>query len=534
MNPVNDCGSVVPADITDTTGHNTTDEAREPLRRGSLSLVMTAVLLSTCLAALDQTIMAAALPTIVGQLHGFDVLSWVFTAYVITAGVSTPLYGKLVDMYGRRPLYLFALITFLAGSLFAGVAQSMMQLIVFRAVQGLGAGGILVLSLVVIADVVPFKQRGKYMGLYGAVLGVASIGGPILGGFFTDHLTWRWVFFINLPLGALALAIMLIALRLPRKRTSHRVDILGFLLLAGTATCVTLFTSWGGTRYAWSSTMIIGLAVASLVLFTLFILAERTAVEPLIPLRLFRNRTIALACVANMLIFTVVNGAATFMPMFLQLVSGRTATDTGLLTIPMVAGLMFSSVVGGGLITKLERYKWSPVLGCLLATVDTFLFSTMHRNTPWFLVITYFVVFGLALGLVMQPLTLGVQATAPEQDLGVATATAAFSQRIGGAFGLAALGALFASRLSAELAVHVPAGAAAQLTGATSQISPEQVRALGEPLRGNVQNAFMDSISTVFLWSVPVMALAFVLTLFLKNIRLTETEVRSELETLGV
>jgi EmrB/QacA subfamily drug resistance transporter len=435
-------------------------------------------------------------------------------------------------MLGRRALVVSALVAFLVGSLSAGAAQSMSELIAARAVQGFGAGGLMVLTLVVIADIVPLSQRGKLMGLYGLVLGAASLVGPVVGGLLTDHFGWRWAFLINLPLGGLALTVVLVALRLPKRPTSRPVDALGFFTLSGAVISTTLLTSWAGVRNAWGSPTILGLAATAGALTVAFLLVERTALDPLIPLRLFTNRTIAVAFVVNMLLFTVVNGCATFMPMFLQLVTGRTATDSGLLTAPMVVGLMVSSIGAGALITRFQRYVWAPVVGCALASLVVGLMSLLGPRSSQLVVIADFVAFGIALGLIMQPLTLGVQASAPESDIGAATATTAFAQRIGGAVGLATLGALFTGRLGTELAHRLPHGAQANgLAGGS--ITPASLSRLPAAVQQGVEAAYLASITTVFRVSVVVMTIAFVLTLLLRNIRLSDTEVRSDLDTLS-
>ncbi|WP_189921126.1 MDR family MFS transporter [Kitasatospora xanthocidica] len=498
------------------------DAARSPLSRRQLVVVMTALLLSMSLGALDQTVVATALPAIVGDLHGLKYTSWLFTAYILASGISTPMYGKLADLYGRRKLYLFALVAFLTGSALAGAAQSIFQLIAFRAIQGVGAGGLMVLTLTIIADIVPTRERGKYMGLYGAVLGLSSVAGPLIGGYFVDHTTWRWVFYINLPLGLVALVVASTALKLPVRHRGGKIDYPGFVTLAGALTCLVLATSWGGTKYAWSSTTILGLFAGMAVCIAAFVVAERYAPDPLIPLRLFTVRTVVFACLASMLVFTAVNGLATFIPMFLQLVTGITATNTGLLTLPLMVGLMFSSVIGGNMITKTERYKWSPMLGAVIGALTMFLLSTMNEHTGWWLLAVYVTILGAGLGLMMQPLVIAVQVTVERRDLGVGTATAAFSQRIGGSIGLAALGALFAHQYEHGLAKHLtPAQVAA--VPSDGSVSPTVVNALPAAVRDGLRLAFSDALTDVFFWLTPVMIGVLILSAFLKNVHLDQS-----------
>jgi EmrB/QacA subfamily drug resistance transporter len=508
-------------------GTSTPDDTVEPAEEQGLYprkktlIIFAGLLLCMALGALDQTVVATALPTIVGELHGVEQATWLFTAYIIAAGVSTPMYGKLADLYGRRGLYIFALLTFLAGSAMAGAAQNMSELIAFRAVQGLGAGGLMVLTLTIIGDIVPLSQRGAYMGLYGAVLGLSSLAGPLVSGVFTDHLSWRWLFYINLPLGVAGLLILLTQLKLPRRRNSRPIDILGFLVLAGAVVGITLATSWGGGKYAWSSPTVLGLIIGAAVLLVAFVLIEMRVPEPLIPLRLFREPTMALACLASMVVFTAINSLTTFGPMFMQLVTGISATNTGLLMLPTMLGLIASSVIGGALINKTHRYKWSPMLGCAIGAGAFAMLAVMGLDTGWMMLSLALIVFGLGLGLAMQPLVIAVQATANRADLGVATATVAFSQRIGGAVGLSALGALFSNRFAEALTRHLSPEQSAQLP-ADGSLTPEAIRHLPDALRIGLQETFSDALTVVFTWGVPLLLAGLVLSAFLKNKRLDE------------
>ncbi|MEU1752764.1 MDR family MFS transporter [Micromonospora matsumotoense] len=480
-----------------------------------------AMMICSALGSLDLTIVSTAAPTIVGQLEGVQYLSLLFTIYIIVAGVTTPLYGKLADLYGTRRLYIFAISAFLVGSALSGAAQSMAQLIVFRALQGVGAGGLSVLTMTVVAEIVPLRERGRFMGMFGAVLGVGAIAGPLLGGVLTDQLSWRWIFYINLPLGLLALAAIIWQLKVPPKKSTMPIDYLGFILLAALIADITLLTSRGGVQDPWSSPIILGMATAGVVLVVLFVWRELRAPEPIMPPRLFRIPSITFACLANVMVHTWITVIGAFVPMFIQLAMGINAFNSGLLQLPMVFGLMVVSIVGGNLITKWRRYKWSPVLGSALAVPSLLLFATMTPDTNLWLVITYMVVFGLIVGLCMQPLIVAIQATAPERDMGSATAAGAFSQRIGGSLGFAALAALFSSRLSAELSHRLPADAAARIPSDGS-ISPGDLQALPVDLRLVVESAFADTIRSVFLWTIPLMILALVFSLMLKDVRIDE------------
>ncbi|WP_083971036.1 MDR family MFS transporter [Actinoplanes awajinensis] len=492
-----------------------------PLGRSSMRIVVIAMMICSALGSLDLTIVSTAAPTIVGQLDGVQYLSLLFTTYIIVAGVTTPLYGKLADLYGTRRLYIFAISAFLVGSVLSGAAQSMIQLIVFRAVQGVGAGGLSVLTMTVVAEIVPLRERGKFMGMFGAVLGVGAIAGPLLGGILTDQLSWRWIFYINLPLGLIALVAIVRELKLPPKKSTAPIDYAGFFLLAALIADITLLASWGGAQYAWSSPIIIALAAGAMVLVALFVMRELRAPEPIMPPRLFRIPSITFACLANVMVHTWVTVIGTFVPLFIQLAMGISAFNSGLLQLPIVFGLMVVSIVGGGLITKWRRYKWSPVLGSALAVPSLLLFATMTPDTSLWLVVTYMVFFGLTVGLCMQPLMVAIQATAPERDMGSATATGAFSQRIGGSLGFAALAALFSIRLSAELSQRLPAGTAARIPSDGS-ISPMDLRALPADLRAAVELAFAHTIRSVFLWTIPLMVLALVFSLMLKDVRIDE------------
>lgn len=480
-----------------------------------------ALLLGMLLAALDQTIVSTALPTIVSELGGLDHLSWVVTAYLLAATAATPLWGKLGDQYGRKKLFQAAIIIFLIGSALCGVAQNMPQLIGFRALQGLGGGGLMVLSMAIVGDLVTPRERGKYQGLFGAVFGATSVLGPLLGGFFTQHLSWRWVFYINLPIGVVALLVIAAVLHIPVRREKHTIDYLGTFLIASVATCLILVASLGGTTWDWGSAQIIGLAVLAVVLLIAFVAVERRAAEPVLPLKLFRIRTFSLVAVISFVIGFAMFGAMTYLPTFLQVVHGITPTMSGVHMLPMVLGLLLTSTASGQIVSRTGRWKVFPLAGTALTAAGLLL---LHRLTPdsstWEMSL-YFFVFGAGLGLVMQVLVLVVQNAVSYQDLGVATSGATFFRSIGASFGVAIFGTVFTNRLTGQLESalagrSVPPGADAERLAA----DPRAIQMLPADLRPSILNAYSTSITDVFLYASPVVLVAFVLAWFLREDKL--------------
>jgi EmrB/QacA subfamily drug resistance transporter len=469
------------------------------------------------LAMLDQLIVGTALPRIVGSLGGVAHLSWVVTAYVLASTVTTPLYGKLGDMYGRKTLFMTAIVVFLAGSALAGLSQTMAELIAFRAVQGLGAGGLMVSAIAIIGDLVSPRERGQYMGYIMAVMMIATIGGPLLGGFITDSFSWRWIFYINLPIGGAALAYLATTLHLPKRRVEHRVDYLGAAILAVGTTAIVLVSTWGGTKYAWRSPQIIGLAALAVMALIAFLRVEARAAEPILPLHIFRNRNFTLVTSVSFLAGLAMFGAITFLPLYQQTVQGASATISGLLLTPMMVGVMITSLIAGQITTRTGRYKALPILGAGGMAVGMYLLSLLGVNTSRATSGLYIVVLGLGMGFLMQTTTLVAQNSVPPRDIGVASSSRLFFQQIGGSIGVSAFGAIFARRLQGAL-TSVSSGV--HLTTGGGQFNPATVKALPAAVQHGVFYAIAHAVQGVFLWALPGMLLAFALAWFIKEVPL--------------
>ena len=485
----------------------------------ALATVFGALMLGMFLAALDQTIVSTALPTIVGDLGGIDHLSWVVTSYLLAATASTPLYGKLGDMYGRKPVFLAAILIFLAGSLLSGLSRSMGELIAFRGLQGVGAGGLMVGAQAIIADIVPPRERGRYMGLIGSVFAVASVAGPLLGGFLVEAISWRWVFYVNMPIGAAAVLVVAFRLHLHTPPLRHDIDYLGALLLTAGVSAVILVTTWGGNEYAWASAVIVGLAVAGAALLAVFLWHERRAAEPVIPLGLFRSSVFRVASSLGFLIGLAMFGAIIFIPLFLQLVYGVSPTSSGLRMLPLMAGLLGASIMSGRAISRIGRYKVFPIAGTAVTALGMLLLSRLEVDTAPWVASVYMLVLGIGIGLVMQVLVLVVQNDAPMRDIGVATSTATFFRSMGGSLGVALFGAIFAGRLGNELA-SLPGDVAARLGGGGVNVSPEEVHALPPELRHDFLVAFVDALQPVFLVGAALTVGAFALSWLLREVPL--------------
>ncbi|RSN60156.1 MFS transporter [Actinomadura sp. WAC 06369] len=500
------------------------DEPAEPAMPAGRELyaVLGALMLALLLAALDQTIVSTALPTIVSDLGGLNHLSWVVTAYLLAATASTPLWGKLGDQYGRKRLFQTSIVVFLIGSALCGIAQGMTELILFRALQGLGGGGLMVLAIAIVGEVVPPRERGRYQGLFGAVFGVSSVCGPLLGGWFVDNLSWRWVFYVNLPIGVVALAVIAVVLRAHGERERHRIDYAGTLLIVGWAVGLVLVTTWGGTTYDWVSPQIIGLAGASAVLIAVWVLVERRAAEPVLPPKLLAHPVFAIGSAVGFVVGFAMFGALTYLPIFLQIVHGVSPTLSGVYLLPMMLGMLVTSIGSGQIVSRTGRYKVFPVLGTPIIAVALYLLSQLDETSSTLAMSLRFALLGLGLGMVLQILVIAVQNAVPYGDLGAATSGVTFFRQIGGSFGVAVFGAVFSNTLASNvdaIARDLPPG----FDPGAVQGDPTLLDRFPAQVRNEVLHAYADSIDTVFFWAVPVAAVGFLLALFLRETPLRET-----------
>jgi EmrB/QacA subfamily drug resistance transporter len=483
-------------------------------------VVFSGLLLVMLLAALDSTIVATALPTIVGELGGLAHISWVVTAYLLAQTIVTPIYGKLGDLYGRKSVLQFAIVLFLIGSALCGLSRSMTHLIMFRAIQGLGGGGLMVTTQAVVGDIIPARERGRYQGIFGAAFGAASIAGPLIGGYFTTVLTWRWIFYINLPVGIIALIVLAATLPAQRSYSQHAVDYVGAALLALSLAALVLVTDIGGTGYPWSSPLIIGLVVVAVVGLIGFILVERRAREPILPLRLFRIKEVWLTSMMGLITGFVLLGSVTFLPLFLQVVKGLSPTASGLQMIPLMGGTLVTSIIAGQIASRTGRYKIFPIIGTAMVTLSLILFSRMMPQTSTLTISFYMLLLGSGLGFVMQMLIIAVQNAVDYRDLGVATSNAILFRFIGGSLGTALLGAILATQLSENLRRLVPGGAD---ISTLNSITPQSLAAISPALRAAYTEAFVASLSTVFLVAAAISLLGLVLSFLLPERPLRET-----------
>jgi EmrB/QacA subfamily drug resistance transporter len=494
----------------------------EPETHRSVAVVFTGLMLVLLMAALDQTIVSTALPTIVGDLGGLSHISWVVTAYLLAQTAVTPVYGKLGDIYGRKIVLQIALVVFLIGSALCGAAQNLDELIAFRALQGLGGGGLMVGAMAAIGDVVSPRERGRYQGLFGAVFGLASVIGPLLGGFLTTTLSWRWIFYVNLPIGVLAFAVLAATLPSRQDEAHHRIDYLGAVVLAAALTSIVLLSTLGGTSYGWGSPQIIGLGALAVVLIVAFVLIEHRAAEPVLPPHLFRDRVFSVTSAIGLVVGFALFGSVTYLPLFLQVVLGASPTGSGLQILPLMAGLLITSIGSGQMISRTGRYRPFPIAGTAIMVVGLFLLSTMGPHTSGATASAFMFVLGLGLGLTMQVLVLAVQNAVDYKDLGVATAGATLFRNIGGSVGTAVLGAVFANRLTAELASALPRAAGGSV-GTGSGLNTAAIRRLPGPLHEAYLTAFTNALSTVFIVAACVAAAAFLLSWALEQRPLRET-----------
>jgi EmrB/QacA subfamily drug resistance transporter len=491
----------------------------------NVKVVLPGLMLAMLLAMLDNMIIGTAMPRIVGELGGIDKLSWVVTAYILGTTVSTPIWGKLGDLYGRKNIFLASIVIFLVGSALSGAAgeinpgSGMTQLIAFRALQGLGAGGLMVGAFAIIGDLVPPRERGRYQGMMAGIMAIAMILGPLAGGFITDHASWRWAFYINLPLGGAALLLLIFTLHLPKYRTEHRIDWLGAALLSVGITALVLITTWGGNKYAWASPQIFGLAGLGVVMIGLFLWVQTRVAEPILPLGLFRNRNFTLVSVIGFLVGFALFGAVTFLPLFMQTVQGASATNSGLLLLPMMAGVLVTSVVVGRTITATGRYRLFPIAGGVIMAVGMGLLTRLDVNTSWVESSIYILILGVGMGFLMQTTLLIAQNSVEMKDLGVASSTATFVRSIGGSFGVSLFGAVFNNRLKDDLATLGP-DAIAMVNKSGGNLQPDQLAKLPAPVREGFLHAIAFATSGLFWWAVAFAVLVPVAAWFIIQVPL--------------
>ena len=502
-------------------------KAGEPLllTQKRIWIIFSALIAGMLLSSLDQTIVSTAMPTIVGKLGGVEHQTWITTAYLLATTIVMPIYGKFGDVLGRRNLFLIAIAIFTLASVGCALATDFWGFVIFRAMQGLGGGGLMILSQAIIADIVPANERGKYMGPLGAIFGLSAVAGPLLGGYFVDHLTWEWAFYINIPIGIAAFIIAFFTLTLPTKKATKKIDYMGVVFLSIATTCLIFFTDFGGKADGWTSLTTWTWGAGLLASVALFIFTEARAQDPIIPLSLFKNpiflNSTAIGFVLGMGMFA----ALAFVPTFLQMSSGTSAAESGLLMLPMMVGLMGTSIWSGIKMTKTGKYKAFPIAGSILTIIAMLWMTTLSADTPIWVICAQLFVFGAGLGLIMQIVVIVVQNSVPAAQLGTATSTNNYFREVGSALGVAVFGAMFTTRLAESLkGVFTADGASPEQAGsAMSSLDPQALHQLPQAVQDGIINAYADSLAPVFWYLIPFMVIALVLALTMKVIPLSDT-----------
>ncbi|MDN5659070.1 MDR family MFS transporter [Brevibacterium sandarakinum] len=503
----------------------TAEKAPIVLTKKTIVLIFSALMAAMFLATLDQTIVSTAMPTIVGELDGVEHQAWLVTIYLLAMTIVMPLYGKFGDMWGRKVIFLIAIAIFVVGSFGSGMSQNFWELIAWRGFQGLGGGGLMILSQAIIADIIPASERGKYMGPLGGLFAISSVLGPVLGGFFTQHMDWRWCFWVNVPIGIIAFFIALFALKLPSHKSEKKVDVLGIIFMMAATSQLILVTSWGGHDYDWNSPTIISLIIGTVVSALLFVYVESKVSNPIIPITLFKNRTFVLSTVIGLLLGLGMFSAMAFLPTFMQMASGTDVTGSGLLMLPMMAGVMLTSIVSGFIVSKTGKYKIYPLFGTLIAGLALAWMTTMTADTSMVLIGCMIFTMGFGLGLVMQIIVLVIQNSVAPEMVGTATSTNNYFREIGASVGTALFGSIFTSRLADKVGdamSQAPGGAAAAGGTSTDSLTPESVSSLPGPIHDLVVNAYADALAPSFWYMVPVFLVAFVLACFLPQLKLSD------------
>lgn len=507
-----------------------------PAASANVTLLFAGLLVTMLLASLNQTVLSTALPTIIGELDGVEHMAWVITAYILASTVMMPVYGKISDLLGRRPVLIAAILLFVAGSVVSALAGNFEWLILGRAIQGLGGGGLMILSQAAIADVVPARDRGKYMGIMGAVFAVSSVAGPLLGGWLTEGPGWRWVFWINVPLGLLAVVAAALFLKLPKPERTGRlsIDYLGMALVAAATTTIVLVCTWGGGTYAWNSPQIMWLIIAAVALAIAFVFVEFRATDPVIPMSFFKDRNFTLATIAALLIGIAMFGVVSYMPTYIQMATGVDATVAGLLMIPMMGGLLVASIGSGVAVSRTGKYKLFPIVGAGVMGVGLLLLSTMHVDTATWVMCTYLSVMGVGIGLAQQLLTLIVQNSFPAKIVGTATAANNYFRQVGATVGSAVVGSIFATRLTSMLTEKLSGSGGADAAGSTKSLTPALVNELPDAIRTLIVESYNEALLPIYLFLVPLAVVALFVLCFVKEKKLaTNVELEIPAEALA-